>query len=135
MSSFALVDTQQLNSGLSNLANTIRSKYFTTENIAFPAGFISKIEEIPTYDDVFLRRVSKIACRTIVNIRPYAFTGCLSLTFASFPACTTIGSGAFKATNLVSVSFPVCTTIGSAAFRQCTHLTAVYFPSCTTIWA
>lgn len=43
-----LVDSTQLNSDLTSIANSIRTKGGTSAQLAFPAGFISAIEAIPT---------------------------------------------------------------------------------------
>lgn len=43
-----LVDSSQLNSDLTSVANAIRTKGGTSAQLAFPAGFVSAIEAIPT---------------------------------------------------------------------------------------
>ena len=84
----------------------------------------------------------------------YAFYS-VTLTNASFPACTTIGEYAFRSCSfsvdiipsvhkhwwlcvrkllaLTNASFPLCTDIGSAAFQSCVALTSVSFSVCTDI--
>lgn len=44
----ALVDSSQLNSDLTGIANAIRTKGGTSAQLAFPAGFVSAVEAIPT---------------------------------------------------------------------------------------
>ena len=67
----------------------------------------------------------------VVNISPYAFTGCNGLTSVSLPAsCSSIGSSAFEfCLNLTSVSIPnSVTNIGSMAFSGCVKLFYVFIP-------
>ena len=67
----------------------------------------------------------------VVNISPYAFTGCIGLTNVSIPpSCSSIGSNAFEfCLNLTSVSIPnSVTNIGSAAFSGCLKLFYVFIP-------
>ncbi len=48
MSVDKLVDSSQLDSDLTSVANAIRTKGGTSEQLAFPAGFVSAIQAIPT---------------------------------------------------------------------------------------
>lgn len=43
-----LVDSAQLDSGLTQVANAIRTKGGTSESLAFPSGFVSAVESIPS---------------------------------------------------------------------------------------
>lgn len=43
-----LVDSSQLDSNLTSIANAIRTKGGTSAQLAFPAGFVSAIDAIPT---------------------------------------------------------------------------------------
>lgn len=43
-----LVDSSQLDSNLTSIANAIRTKGGTSEQMAFPAGFVSAVQAIPT---------------------------------------------------------------------------------------
>lgn len=43
-----LVDSTQLDAGLTSVANAIRTKGGTSADLAFPAGFVSAVEAIPT---------------------------------------------------------------------------------------
>jgi hypothetical protein len=57
------------------------------------------------------------------------FSGCKSLTTASFPAVTSVGGDAFRnCTSLTSVSFPNATSIGYYALYDCTSLSTIYAP-------
>ena len=46
-----LVDSTQLNSDLTSVANAIRTKGGTSGQLAFPSGFVSAIGDIPTGSD------------------------------------------------------------------------------------
>lgn len=48
MSVYKLVDSTQLDSDLTSVANAIRAKGGTSASLAFPAGFVSAIDAIPT---------------------------------------------------------------------------------------
>ena len=48
MAADKLVDSTQLNTDLTSVANAIRTKGGTSESLAFPAGFVSAIEAIPS---------------------------------------------------------------------------------------
>ena len=43
-----LVDSSQLNSDLTSIANAIRTKGGTSAQLAFPSGFVSAVEAIPS---------------------------------------------------------------------------------------
>lgn len=48
MSVYKLVDSTQLDSDLTSVANAIRTKGGTSEQLAFPSGFVSAIGDIPS---------------------------------------------------------------------------------------
>ena len=48
MAKYKVVDTEQLETDLESVADAIRSKSGTSENLAFPEDFVSTIEEIET---------------------------------------------------------------------------------------
>lgn len=124
----------------SDIADSIRSKAGTSAPIvadAFPVA----IDAIPTggggdvtWDEIAVRTIRGNATGSASFITLYAFYSCKSLTAASFPVCTSIGSSAFaNCTSLATASFPVCTSIGNYAFTNCTSLATVSFPACTSI--
>jgi hypothetical protein len=53
-----LVDSTQLDSDLASVANAIREKGGTSAQLAFPAGFVSAIDAIPTGGDTYPYNVS-----------------------------------------------------------------------------
>jgi hypothetical protein len=46
-----IIDSIQLNNNLTSIANAIREKNGVNETIAFPSGFINKIQDIPYYNE------------------------------------------------------------------------------------
>ena len=122
---------------LVSVADAIRAKGGTTEQLAFPAGFVSAVERIQsgggggatepyieeTYDaDGNLIDVNLVGYTTI---RPYAFYSCTNLALTSLPSSiTSIGTYAFSnCTSLALTSLPSSiTSIGTYAFSNCTSL-------------
>lgn len=51
-----LVDSQQLNSDLTSIANAIRTRGGTSESLAFPSGFVTAIGNIPSGSNPSLQR-------------------------------------------------------------------------------
>lgn len=52
-----LVDSTQLDSDLTSVANAIRSKGGTSAQMAFPTGFVSAVQAIPTGGDSIIRQI------------------------------------------------------------------------------
>ena len=133
---------------LTSVADAIRTKGGTTEQLAFPAGFISAVESIQsgggggakepyieeTYDsDGNLIDVNLVGYTTI---RPNAFYSCTNLALTSLPSgLTSIGTYAFSGCkNLALTSLPSgITRIGSNAFQGCTGLTSITFQGKPTV--
>lgn len=87
-----------------------------------------------TVDDIAGRAILGAISGNATFIFAYAFYNCTSLTQASFPSCSSIGTSAFyNCTSLSQVSFPSCTTIGAYAFYKCVSLAQASFPSCYSI--
>lgn len=159
--SMRLVNTTQLDSDLTSIANAIREKTGGTSSIAFPAGFISEIEGIRGgfEDDIIQRTISGVyenSTATLIgqgmfsanseitsvsfaacsNISNYAFYKCTDLTTAYFPSCQRVGSYAFSSCyKLVNIYFPMCSLIDNYAFAYCSSLTTASFPACTSLSA
>ena len=77
-----LVDSVQLNADLTSVANAIRAKGGTSDSLAFPAGFVSAIGDIPTGGG------STVAERKDVNFIDYDGTILFSYTAAEAQALT-----------------------------------------------
>lgn len=100
-----LVDSTQLDSNLASVANAIRTKGGTSADLAFPAGFVSAIEDIPTGGSDTLTQLLKNQ-------------------LVSYDVPTNIPEKLFyNKTNLESVTFPKTgITVGTRAFQGCTKL-------------
>ena len=143
MADYLVTDTE-----LKSVADSIRAKGGTTEKLAFPTGFKSAVDSIPsgggsgakepyieeTYDaDGNLIDVNLVG---YTAIRPYAFYNCTNLASASLPSgVTSIGNLAFQeCENLALTSLPSgITSIGNYAFYNCTGLTSITFQSKPTV--
>lgn len=111
------VDSTQLNNDLSSVANAIRAKGGTSASLAFPAGFVSAVEAIPTggysIDDLATRAEP---------------SGTITI-----PNATSIGSGAFRNSNVVNVVALEAITVSAYAFNGCSKLKKVKLPKVTSL--
>ena len=87
---------------LASVANSIRIKGNTSASLAFPSGFISAINAIPTggggtnFKDVAERTITSVDDSTITKVGYYAFADCYNLSTVSIPNCTVISQYAFS---------------------------------------
>lgn len=128
---------------LINIANAIRAKGGTSASLAYPSGFVSAINAIPTSSggsnqtliDLISREIVSIEDSYVTKVGTNAFWGCQSLTTVSFPNCNEIHNSAFQnCTNLYSINASKCNQIREGAFSACSHLTSAYFPVCSTVY-
>ena len=113
---------------LKSIANSIRNKTNTSNQLTFPNEFISGINNIPDIEiySYINGNLSEIYNSEITSLTDYIFAYHFNLTTASFPSCTSIGSYAFfNCTSLTTVSFPSCTSIEGYAFGNCYNLTSL----------
>lgn len=132
-----LVDSTQLDSDLTSVANAIRAKSGGSSQLAFPAGFVSEIQAIPsgggsiTIDDMCDRTwitgeqtiqtattvdpyafaetgLTKISSSTVTTILDHAFYGCSDLEEASFPELTSIRVSAGSTSFVATNTFGLC---------------------------
>lgn len=120
-----LVDSSQLNTDLTSIANAIRTKGGTSASLAFPQGFVDAIDAIETgggYDvDSFVSNPpvypdGNVITLEATSIRQYAFAY--------------IENG-----NKFKVFGPNVTYINQNAFRQCRMLEEAHFPALTSFHA
>jgi hypothetical protein len=134
-----LVDSNQLDANLTSVANAIRAKGGTSAQMAFPTGFVSAVQAIPTGTTPTGTKQISINQNgtTIENVAAYANAeitvdvsggGGYSIeeiaTNSAFyrqnlvlpPNITTVGDGAFFAKCLASVSGAGVVEIGKKAF-------------------
>ena len=151
------VDSTQLNSDLTSVANAIRTKGGTSAQLAFPAGFVSAIDAIPTggggvsLDGFFSRTAPSgaVSLPTATRLYGYAFYEHDLITSISAPNVTRIDENAFGyCSELVDVSMPEllyagmtrsgdslvsdnninASTTSNFAFRNCDKLGNIYLP-------
>ena len=101
---FLMADYLVTDNDLASVADAIRAKGGTTEQLTFPAGFISAVESIqsgggggakePYIEEIYDSNGSLIDVNLVgyTAIRPYAFYNCTYLASASLPSgLTSIG--------------------------------------------
>lgn len=136
-----LVDSTQLDTDLTSVANAIRTKGGTSASLAFPAGFVSAIGAIPTGSDAetidalasgLMGNKSYTFTVSSMNSRVFADTkGAFSVTM---PNLTQVNVNyAAEGSEIVSFSAPLLTRIPSYMFSKCRYLTSVNFPALTEI--
>lgn len=123
MAADKLVDSTQLDADLTTVANAIRTKGGTSADLAFPAGFVSAVQAIPSGGggldiDSFVANPPDWPSDGIVtlsgtSIRKYAFSY--------------IETG-----NLWKIYGPNVTYIGQNAFRHSRYLEEAHFPALTS---
>ncbi len=128
-----LVDSAQLESDLTDIADAIRAKTGKSASMQFPSEFVSEIGSISGGggDDTYLRIIEGDSTITTINdsnMTKIKMRGCSSLsglTSATFANVTTVGDRVFEGCrNLQSASFPALTTMsgylfsGISSFRQ-----------------
>ena len=124
MSVDKLVDSSQLDSDLTSVANAIRAKSGGSSQLAFPAGFVSEIQAIPsgggdTFGDYLANNLGDYSNETLTTIPAYAFYrfdgGAGNL---RFPNVTAIQVSAFNLTSIGPVFFaPKAELAGDSVFN------------------
>lgn len=118
-----LVDSTQLDADLTSVANAIRTKGGTSAQLAFPAGFVSAVNAIPTggggisADDIAGHTISGTISLSVAEVKAYSFNG-QPITGVTAPNVTTLGESSFSYCRaLGTVKFPEVTTMsGGSAF-------------------
>lgn len=127
---------------LTSVADAIRSKGGTSDELTFPDGFVSAVDAISAggggdtsvEDSIVDRSISGAYVNNrVTTIGERAFTKCQSLTSANFSAVYKIGDYAFAETNNIeTVNCPAVTNIGTYAFYNCKKLNSLIFPNLAT---
>lgn len=133
-----LVDSTQLDAGLTTVANAIRTKGGITGSLAFPAGFAAAIAAIPSggggdIDTLVENTIQDYSSSDITTIGPYKFYACVNLISVDCPNVTKLISGyAFSGcTKLKSINLHNVQQISSGgqyAFRDCKSLVNAALP-------
>lgn len=118
-----LVDSTQLDSDLTSVANAIRTKGGTSAQLAFPAGFVSAIGDIPSGG----------------GSQAYYFSdGRVYVEDIVFPDTITNLTASFNgATNVKTISGLAQTTTGAPAnqFRNLTNMESIVLPRACHLYA
>lgn len=133
-----LVDSTQLDADLTSVANAIRTKGGTSADLAFPAGFVSAVQAIPsggsgkwTDDDIAMRNYSGDIVITVTSVVESAFRSAREITSIT-------GENLVSASNsytfagckgLKRVNFPMLGSLGAYSFDGCSALEAIHLPN------
>lgn len=141
-----LVDSTQLDADLTSVANAIRTKGGTSADLAFPSGFVSAVQAIPSggggtdFKDLVEGTLTTVNDSTITQLRGNAFYRCGNLISVTFPEVTEMVAGGGinerqfnDCKNLVSANLPKLTKAGGYAFQSCRSLQTISMPSLTQI--
>ena len=156
MAQYVVTDTE-----LSSVADAIRTKGGTSAQLAFPAEFVSAIEDIETggggytadeivsstgisgtftitatsvrrYALAYCDGITEIVAPNLTSLSPYCFSWMAGLTRVSLPALTEGGTKVLLGNpNLVTVSLPALTTIRGDQFIEGAGLEHLVLPSFT----
>ena len=118
---------------LTSVANAIRTKGGTSAQLAFPAEFVSAIEDIETGggDPYELARkmanatITEFVDDTITSLRARAFSECSALAAFRAHNVTSIGASAFANSGITSIALPHVwyATYINYIFENCKKLT------------
>lgn len=114
-----LIDSVQLDSDLTSVANAIRTKGGTSAQLAFPQGFVDAVDAIQTGGGVSWEDIATAT-------QP---SGLISLTATAIAKRAFSG---FQPPQNWRVYAPNAVTINNSAFRDCTNLVSVRFPNATS---
>ncbi len=119
MSADKLVDSTQLDTDLTSVADAIRAKSGGSSQLAFPAGFVSEIQAIPSGggEEVLYGKTGTAYVKNIIDTETINATAALD-----------------QCDLLESIYREKATTVGeSAGGRNCQSLKSIHFPRVTSI--
>lgn len=120
MSVDKLVDSTQLDSDLTSVANAIRTKGGTSASLSFPSGFVDAVGAIQTGGSGDNTKYLNLIARTGTSFED--------------EDVESIGANSFRGwTGLTSLSLPNCKTLGDSCFYGCSGIGAFYLPELTKI--
>lgn len=130
MANYKVVNADQLDADLTAVADSIRARAGTTEELTFPEGFQSAVEGIP--DLLELQINQKLTAYTNPNItvgRSYMFKEVQHLEYVNLPNLTdTNYHGFHKCLDLKTVITPALKKISMWGFRECKSLETLDLP-------
>lgn len=128
MAADKLVDSLQLDSDLNSVANAILNKSGGTGPIAFPSGFVSEIQAIPsgsedTLGESLLGKLVNYESDDVIALSQYAFYyNNLAPEHLRLPNCTQVGRAAFQYSGRIETFFAPKATLGADCFYGASHL-------------
>ena len=134
-----LVDSTQLDSDLTSVANAIRTKSGGSGQLAFPSGFVSEIGNIPSGGDTSIEDSlitganfpSVYENSRVTSVRGHAFDGVANFTKLSLPEVTSVSQYSFYSGKFEEIELPKLTGVNGANFRYCSRLKKLFLPSLT----
>lgn len=108
MVKYTIVDDEQLDADLTEVANAIREKAGTSDDLDFPSGFVSAVQSISGGEDT----MALFATGTLTEYTSDEVTEMIGYAFA-------------RNTTLAKVNLPNWTKGGAYAFQNCSGLTSV----------
>lgn len=143
MANVKVVNADLLDADLLAVANAIRGKTGTSEQIQWPDGYVTAIGEIKTEDhaneDALLSGTLSGHYRNerVTSLRTFIFGYDKNLVIADFPKVETIGGSAFNnAAALEEGYFPCLEKFAStASFSGCTSLKMLDIGNVATVYA
>lgn len=137
MADYKVIDAEKLEADLTTVADAIREKGGTIEQLSFPNGMKEAVENIQSggSDEQFIGIIERTATNIVLpsgvtKIGKYAFYSYSNLITVNFPSgITEIDVAGFReCTNLALTSLPSgVTKVGSSAFYGCLGLTTLTF--------
>jgi len=141
-----LVDSARLDADLTSVANAIRTKGGTSADLAFPAGFVSAVEAIPSgggggegdrLSDLLAKKFTDLTLSETEFTTPYTFCSQSNLESVSAPNCLRITSYAVNffenCPKLTTINFPRMYQVSGNAFSKAS-LTVVVLPAIEEIY-
>lgn len=139
-----VVNSKQLDEGLTLIADTIRTRGLTQNKLSFPYGMQIAIKDIPMIHTDIAKSIIEIKsnmtevgkslfnnCRSLervdlpeaMNVQSYGFNGCSNLTYVNIPSAEYVDSSAFSyCFSLSEIDANGVYRIGSGAFNNCSKL-------------
>lgn len=120
---------------LTSVADKIREKVGSSDEIRFPYGFAEELNKIMSCQPIIDRSVKSIINENIQQIKSGAFKDCTQLTYINLPSVTKLYSGCFDNTGIKEANFPLVTTgivdtvNQTSIFSNCAKLETINFPS------
>ena len=140
MAEYKLVDAEKLDADLTAVADAIREKTGSTQQLAFPEGFASAVAGITTqpesnpFDLRINGSLSEYSSDVPTKVSTYSFSDCANLTRVELPNVKNVETYGFaRCPLLAEVSLPAAVDLALNAFLSCTALQKVDFPSMASI--